>query len=64
MDTVTISRKRQVAISEDVRGSMGIRPGQKVRVFGYGDRIESVPVWKLRAMLGFLKGFDTEAPRE
>ena len=64
MDTVTISPKYQVVIPKDVRDSMHIRPGQKVRVFGYGDRIELVPVRKMREMRGFLKGIDTDVPRD
>jgi AbrB family looped-hinge helix DNA binding protein len=43
MDTVAISPKYEVVIPKGVRDSMWIRPGRKVRVFGYGDRIELVP---------------------
>lgn len=64
MDTVTISPKYEVVIPEDVRESMHIRPGQKVRVFAYGDRIELVPVRQMREMRGFLKGIDTSVPRD
>ena len=64
MDTVTISPKYQVVIPKDVRDSMRIRPGQKVRVFGYGDRIELVPVREMREMRGFLRGIDTDVPRD
>jgi len=64
MEAVTISPKYQVVIPKEVRESMNIRPGQKVRVFGYGDRIELVPVRKMRELRGFLKGIDTDVPRD
>ena len=63
MDTVTVSPKYQVVIPKAVRHSMGIRPGQKMRVFAYGDRIEVIPVRKARQMRGFLKGIKTTVPR-
>lgn len=64
MDTVTVSPKYQVVIPRTVRQSMGIRPGQKVQVFGYEDRIVLVPVRKMREMRGFIKGIDTTVRRE
>lgn len=64
MDTVTVSPKYQVVIPKNVRDTMGIRPGQKVRVFAYGDRIELVPVRRMRELRGFLKGIDTTVPRD
>jgi len=64
MDTVTVSPKYQVVIPKHVRESMRIRPGQRVRVFAYGDRIEMVPIRKMRDMRGFLKGINTTVVRE
>ena len=64
METVTVSPKYQVVIPKDVRESMQIRPGQKVRIFAYGDRIEMVPVRRMREMRGFLKGIDTTVVRD
>lgn len=64
MPTVTVSPKYQVVIPREVREFMGIRPGQKVRVFTYAGRIELVPVRKMREMRGFLKGIDTSVPRD
>ncbi len=64
MDTVTVSPKYQVVIPRDIRQSMKIRPGQKVRVFEYEDRIEMIPIRKMRQMRGFLKGIDTTVHRE
>ena len=64
MATVTVSPKFQVVIPREIRQSMGLRPGEKLRVFAYGDRIELVPVRKLSQMRGFLKGIDTDVPRD
>jgi AbrB family looped-hinge helix DNA binding protein len=64
MNTVTVSPKYQVVIPKDVRESMHIRPGQKVRVFVYDDRIELVPIRKMREMKGFLGGLDTTVLRD
>ncbi len=64
MDTVTVSPKYQVVIPRDIRQSMKIRPGQKVRVFEYEDRNEMIPIRKMRQMRGFLKGIDTTVHRE
>jgi len=43
---------------------MTIRPGQKIRVFEYGDRIELVPVRPVQKLRGFLKGIDTTVTRD
>lgn len=64
METVTVSPKFQVVIPRKVRESLGIRPGQKVQVIRYEDRIELVPVRPVRETRGFLKGIDTEVERD
>jgi AbrB family looped-hinge helix DNA binding protein len=64
METVTVSPKFQVVIPRRVRESLGIRPGQKVQVISYEDRIELIPVRPVREMRGFLEGIDTEVERE
>jgi AbrB family looped-hinge helix DNA binding protein len=64
MTTVTVSPKYQIVIPRKVRESMGIQPGEKIRVFQYGDRIEFIPVRRMRAMRGFLKGIDTAVERD
>ena len=64
MATVTVSPKYQVVIPRDVRESLGLKSGEKVQVFRYGDRIEFVPVRRLKRMRGFLKGIDTAVPRD
>ena len=64
MKTVTVSPKFQVVIPRDVRETLSIKPGEKMQVINYANRIELVPVKKIKAMRGFLKGIDTTVVRE
>lgn len=64
METVTLSPKYQVVIPKRIRESLKLRPGQKIQAILYEDRIELVPVRPARKLKGFLKGIDTEVPRE
>jgi AbrB family looped-hinge helix DNA binding protein len=64
METVTVSPKFQVVIPQTVRESLGIRPGQKVQVIQYENRIGLVPLRPMRKTRGFLKGIDTAIQRE
>jgi AbrB family looped-hinge helix DNA binding protein len=64
MPKVTVSPKFQVVIPREVRNSLGIKPGEQLQVFRYGDRIELIPVHPLRKMRGFLKGIDTTVERD
>ena len=40
METVTVSPKYQVVIPSAIRRSLDIRPGQKVQMIRYEDRVE------------------------
>ena len=64
MDTVTVSPKYQVVIPSRVRELLGVRPGQKVKVILYDNRIEMIPIKSLAEARGFLKGIDTSVERE
>ena len=64
MKSVTVSPKYQVVIPREVRQSMEIKPGTKVQVLLYENRIELIPMKNLRRMRGFLKGIDTTVERE
>ena len=64
MKTVTVSPKYQVVIPREVRETLSIKPGEKMQVINYANRIELVPVKKMKAMRGFLKGIDTTVVRE
>ena len=64
MDMVTVSPKFQVVIPRSVRIALDIRPGEKIQVLQYKDRIEFVPLKDIKKMRGFLKGIDTTIIRE
>jgi AbrB family looped-hinge helix DNA binding protein len=64
MDTVTISPKFQVVIPKAIRESLKLAPGQKVQAIAYENRIELIPQRPMKKMRGFLKGVDTDVPRE
>ena len=64
METVTVSPRYQVVIPSSFRESLGIRPGQKLRVFLYDGRIEMIPVRPVEEARGFLKGIETTVERD
>ena len=64
METVTISPKFQVVIPKEIRKSLKLAPGQKVQAIAYENRIELIPQRPMKKMRGFLKGVDTDVPRE
>ena len=64
MTTLTISPKFQIVIPKEIRAMLGLKAGQKVQAIAFADRIELIPVRKIRQMRGFLKGIDTTVDRE
>jgi AbrB family looped-hinge helix DNA binding protein len=64
MEMVTVSPKFQIVIPRAIRESLSIRPGQKVQVIRYGNRIELIPLRPIQEMRGFLRGIDTLVERE
>jgi AbrB family looped-hinge helix DNA binding protein len=64
METVTVSPKYQVVIPSRVRRLLGVKPGQKVKVILYDNRIEMIPVKPVEEARGFLRGIDTAVERE
>jgi len=62
--TITISPKFQIVIPKAIRELLGLKPGQKLQAIPVGDRIELIPVRKLKEMRGFLRGIDTTVERE
>jgi len=64
MVTVKVSPKFQVVIPKMVRERLGIRPGQKLQILQFSDRIEFVLLQNIRSMRGFLKGIKTDVRRE
>jgi AbrB family looped-hinge helix DNA binding protein len=63
METVTLSPKFQVVIPRAIREALELEPGEKLRVVRYRERIELIPVRKLKEMRGFLRGMDTTVDR-
>lgn len=64
MSTVTISPKFQVVITKEIREKLKLTAGQKVQIIAYDDRIELIPVVPITRMKGFLRGIDTDVPRD
>jgi len=64
MDPIRVSPKYQVVIPKAVRQMLELRPGQKIHVLPYENRIELIPERPMSKMRGFLKGIETSAPRE
>lgn len=64
MTAVTVSPKFQVVIPKEVRESMQITSGQKMQMLMYGNRIELIPIKPIKELKGFLKGINTEVPRD
>ena len=64
MDSVTVSPKFQVVIPRRIREKMGLKPGEKLQVISFDDRIELIPIRPMSEMRGFLKGLDFSFKRE
>ena len=64
MDIVTLSPKYQVVIPQRIREHLKLKPGEKLQVISYDNRIEFVPVKPMRSMRGSLKGFDSSFERD
>ena len=64
MKAVTVSSKFQVVIPREVRESMDLKPGTRVQVLQYENRIELIPLKEPKALRGFIRGIDTEVRRE
>jgi AbrB family looped-hinge helix DNA binding protein len=64
MEIVTVSPKYQVVIPLSVRQSLGLKPGNKIQVILYENRIELIPLQPIQKMRGFLKGIDTSIEQE
>ena len=64
MDQVTVSPKFQVVIPHSIRNMLGVKPGQKMRVIAYDDKVIFIPIRPIQAARGSLKGINTEIMRE
>ncbi len=64
MDAVTVSAEYQMVIPKSVRDRIRIRPGEKLQVITFDDRIELVRIRPMKELRGFLKGLDPRFERE
>ena len=64
MHTVTVSPKYQVVIPKNIRTSLKLQPGQKMKIMEYDGRIELIPDKDIAELKGFLKGINTDFTRE
>jgi len=64
MATVKVSPKFQVVIPKHVREAMGLKPGHRLVVFRFENRIELVPAEPIKKLRGFARGIDTDVPRD
>ena len=59
MNIIIVSPKYQVVIPLRIRKAFRVVPGEKMQVVSYENRIELVPVKKMRKLKGFLSGLKT-----
>lgn len=64
MQTVTVSPKYQVVIPKNIRDTLQLKPGQKMRVIEYDGRIEMILDRDISELRGFIKGINTDIQRE
>lgn len=64
MTTVTVSPKYQVVIPKEIREELKLKPGQKLQIIQFGDRIEFLLLKNIKNVRGLLKGMNTEIERE
>ena len=64
MNTVTVSPKFQVVIPQAIREELALKPGEKLRVLRYDDRVELIRIRPIQELRGFLRGMDTTIERE
>ena len=64
MSTVTVSSKYQIVIPREMRAALGIRAGTRLHVLNHGGHVVLVPTRPMTQARGFLKGIDTDVPRE
>ena len=51
-------------IPRDVRERLELRTGQKLQALPFKGRVELIPLEPLEAARGFVRGIDTDVPRD
>jgi AbrB family looped-hinge helix DNA binding protein len=64
MNIVTISTKYQVEIPKEIREKLELKPGKKLQIFSFDNRIELIIPKNIKNARGFLKGINTDINRE
>ena len=64
MTQVKLSGKYQIVIPEDVRESLGLKPGQLLQVLALDGHVVAVPVRPLGEAFGMFPGIDTTVDRD
>ena len=64
MATVTVSPKYQIVIPAQMRKDFAIDTGKKLQVISFKDRIELLPVHKMKTTRSFLKKMAASFKRE
>lgn len=65
MDTiVTVSSKYHIVLPLAVREALHVKPGQKMRILTYDQRIVLIPDRPIEEAQGWLVGLNTEVDRE
>lgn len=64
MQTVTVSQDFELPLPASICQALNIKPGQKIQVIQFDNRIELIPQMDVKQARGFLKGMDTHIERE
>ena len=64
MKPLILTSDFRLQFPEDQRKQLGLQPGQKFQAIAMGDHIHLIPIKPLSEMCGFVKGIDTNVPRD
>jgi len=64
MTTVKISPKYQIVIPKEIRKRLKLKPGQRLQIIDFDERIEFIVLKNIKEARGFLKGLDSDIERE
>ena len=64
MRSVILSPKYQIVIPKRIREKLTLKPGIRLQIIGFDNRIELIPLRPMSEMRGCLKGLDSTFIRE